>query len=228
MIPILSRPRIVLTLILFVLSTMTLACAGYDRVLLGVQAYAKDDSVLFEDDFSDRTSGWSIMAVQNNLVGYDGGRFRFYLLQPYYTFWSTPGKVFSDVSVEADAVWMGGPANNAYGLICRYRANQGFYAFLITSDGYYGIAKAKGDKMIPLGPGMVVSHKVPLNEKQNHLRAYCAGSQLALWANGNLLTAVEDSDYPSGDVGLMAETFSQPGVDVAFKKFIVKKMSVNP
>jgi hypothetical protein len=55
----------------------------------------------------------------------------------------------------------------------------------------------------------------------NHLRADCIGDTLTFYINYNQVASVQDTDFPNGDVGLLAGAFSQPGVDVLFDHFMV-------
>ena len=50
------------------------------------------------------------------------------------------------MAVGVDASKLGGPDDNSFGVICRYRDAENFYAFLVSSDGYYGIIKVKDGK----------------------------------------------------------------------------------
>jgi hypothetical protein len=58
----------------------------------------------------------------------------------------------------------------------------------------------------------------------NHLRADCSGSRLAFYANRQELIEAQDSQYRSGQVGMVVST--QPdsgGADVSFDNFVVRE-----
>jgi hypothetical protein len=57
----------------------------------------------------------------------------------------------------------------------------------------------------------------------NRVRADCIGNLLILYVNGILVGSAVDADFTSGDVGILAGTFDQPGVDVYFDNFVVYK-----
>jgi hypothetical protein len=46
---------------------------------------------------------------------------------------------------------------------------------------------------------------------------------LTLSINGQKLMQVQDADFASGDVGLLAGAYDTQGVDLIFHQFIVKK-----
>jgi hypothetical protein len=60
-------------------------------------------------------------------------------------------------------------------------------------------------------------------EATNHIRADCVGSSLTLHVNGAELAEVQDDTLASGDVGLLAGTFDQPGTELLFDDFVVKR-----
>jgi hypothetical protein len=70
---------------------------------------------------------------------------------------------------------------------------------------------------------MLPSDAIQTGSGMNHLRADCIGDQLFFYVNGRLLTQVSDSEFPSGDVGILAGTFNEPGVDIVFDNFVVVK-----
>ncbi len=70
---------------------------------------------------------------------------------------------------------------------------------------------------------MLPSEDIKQGAVTNHLRADCIGDTLKLHANGIMLGAVQDTDFHSGDVGLIAGTFDKPGTEVRFDNFSVLK-----
>jgi hypothetical protein len=57
----------------------------------------------------------------------------------------------------------------------------------------------------------------------NHIRFDCVGSTLTLYVNGFVVDQQTDTDYTTGNVGLLAGTFKTPGTDVLFDNFYVYK-----
>jgi hypothetical protein len=95
---------------------------------------------------------------------------------------------------------------------------------MITSDGFYGIGIYSGEKAVLLGNGeLQSSNSINTGLAVNHLRADCAGDKLTFYVNGLEVASARDATLKSGDVGLLAGTFSQPGVDVVFDNFVVLK-----
>ena len=98
-------------------------------------------NVLFQDDFSDPTSGWDQINEVEGITDYSNGVYRILVNTDNTDVWANPGLSFSDTVTEVEATKVGGPDDNDLGLICRYQDESNFYFFIISSDGFYGIAK---------------------------------------------------------------------------------------
>jgi hypothetical protein len=208
-------------IIISVLIGMTLACS--ESIFVNPSPSVVNDQVLFQDDFSDPSSGWLTERDEDHIIDYENGSFRIWGNLSRFDYWSIPNLNFGDVRIEVDATKLGGPDNNSYGIICRY--NQGnYYGFIISSDGYYGISKRKnGDHQIIGAEGMKTSPVIQKGAASNHIRADCIGSVLTLYLNGEKLQEVTDSEFTLGDVGLLAGSFDVSGIDIQFNHFQVLK-----
>jgi len=177
-------------------------------------------TILFQDEFDTSTTGWDRFANDGGIMDYFEGGFRILVQIPGLNFWSTPQKNYGDVRIEADAVKLAGPDENRMGVMCRYQAGD-YYFFIISNDGYYAIGKFIGGLTLLLGQSEMQSSTLIHPNVVNHLRADCIGNTLTFYLNFNQVATAQDTDLPSGDVGLLAGTFSQPGVDISFDNFVV-------
>jgi hypothetical protein len=180
-------------------------------------------NVLFQDDFARPISGWNRFTSAEGTMDYDATGYRMLVNSLNTNFWSTPHKNFADVRMEVDAGKLGGPDENRIGLVCRFTGND-YYFFMISSDGFYGIGIYAGGQAVLLGQSeMQVNSNIKTGLAVNHLRADCAGETLTFYVNGFQVVSIQDARLKSGDVGLLAGTFTQPGVDVIFDNFVVLK-----
>lgn len=207
-----SSLRFILTAFLFLS-----ACTPASIPTLPV---ANAGDILFQDEFENNTTGWDRVSNENGIMDYDQGVYRILVQQPTMNFWSTPEKNFRDVRVEADVIRLNGPDENRVGLICRYQHGD-YYFFIISNDGFYAVGKFIGGNTILLGQSEMQSSDFILTNSINHLRADCIGNTLTFFVNFNQIASVQDTDFPSGDVGLLAGSFSESGVDVSFDHFVV-------
>ncbi|MBI3160792.1 MAG: hypothetical protein HYZ26_14430 [Chloroflexi bacterium] len=191
-----------------------------------------DASILFQDDFSNTSSGWDRYSDSSGSTDYANDQYAITVLIDTYLFWANPGRDFTDVIIEVDATKSGGTPevdtddDNNYGIICRHRDVDNYYVLVISSDGYYGIRKRYqgSSELAFIGiDGMDYSDAINQGNATNRLRAECIGSTLRLVVNGTTLLEVTDSDIASGDGGLMAGTFSAPNTTILFDNFVVRQ-----
>lgn len=204
--------------ILIIISIAGLACT-----YSGTQN--RTNNVLFADKFSDSSKKWDQVSNNSATTDYYNAAFRITVNEVSFNVWSTPGKEsFVDTRIEVDATKNGGPDDNEFGVICRYLDTRRFYFGAISSDGFYAIMKMTDAGAAPIGKeNMLENDYITHGEVSNHLRLDCVGSTLTLYVNGFLVDQQIDTDYTTGNVGLMAGTFKTPGTDMLFDNFYVYK-----
>lgn len=180
--------------------------------------------VLFTDDFSDPDSGWNRVSTPTGETDYDDGVYRIFINEANTDIWSKPGLKFEDAIIEVDAFKVGGDRDNRFGIICRATGTDSFYTFIVSSDGFYGIGKVKDNNYKLIGSEALLPHEaINKGSAFNRIRAECISEDLRLSVNGVLVGEVQDSELASGDVGLIAGTYTTPGTDIRFDNFMVLK-----
>jgi len=179
-------------------------------------------AILLEDHFDDPGSGWVQWEDMGGGVDYGEGVFRIWLDEIRTDYVSTSGHDFADVRLSVSTFKAGGPDDNDFGLVCRHQDDDNFYAFLISSDGYAGILKMEDARRTWLEQeGMLSTDAIFQGAAINEVTALCVADHLALHVNGHLVTDVRDGTFVSGDVGLIAGTFEEGGVEIHFDDFFV-------
>jgi len=202
------------------LTFATLAC----QAVTGRLQTPTASNILFQDDFSNNNSGWDRANIGKDIANYTDGAYRIYINEPNVNVWANPGLNFTDTRVEVEATKVGGPDDNDYGITCRVKDTHHFYFLIISSDGYYGIGKMKGELQAFIGmEAMLPSEAILQGNRINHLRADCVGNSLTLYVNGTKVGHATDPEYTSGDIGLIAGTFNNPGTDIRFDNLYVYK-----
>lgn len=206
---------------------LLLFCAACVRIplidtLTGSATGELHTGAAYYDGFSDDDSGWDQILSSVGSAGYHADAYRISVIEPNTDLFTNPGLSFKDVTVEVSAWREDGPDDNSFGVICRYRNPQNFYAAQISSDGYAGIFRMKEGKYELLGlEKMVPAPAVLGGSASNIIRFDCTGPALILSVNGSPIDYREDDSFESGDVGLIAGTFANPGVIISFDDFIV-------
>ncbi len=207
-----------LVLLALCLAAFSLSC----KLLLPEESEVESGQVLYQDDFSDPSSGWNRVSTDTGETEYDDGVYRIYVNEPNTDIWSHPGKSYDDAVIEVDAFKVGGERDNRFGLICRAKGTDSFYTFIISSDGYYGIGKVKQEKYELIDTDALLPSEVIIKGSAiNRIRAECVGERLTLYVNGIKIAEYFDSEFTSGDVGLIAGTYNEPGTDIRFDDFLV-------
>jgi len=189
---------------------------------LGDSSQATQDNQLFFDDFSETKNGWDRFSGEIGSTDYKNKTYQITVNEPNTDLFANPAKLYKDTIIEVTAARIGGPDNNSFGVICRFQDEKNFYAAQISSDGYAGIFRMKDgiykllgqDAMIPV-PAILGGSAV------NTIHLECIGRSLALAVNGAPVDAREDKSFENGDVGLIAGSFEEAGVVIAFDDFMV-------
>ena len=163
---------------------------------------------------------------------------------------STAAPYFSDFDVRVQARAVGGPVNNGYGIIFRVQRDKNhnplsYYFFLVSSDGYYQVQQVVdgGQKELSTWiPSPLIRQGL---DADNWLRVVAVGDQFQFFINGEQVelcipnspdgistyvtdcvdgemqaTLIDDS-IPDGQIGVVAMTLDEPGVEVAYDTMVV-------
>ncbi len=204
--------------IVIILAATSLACftTGINTTPSGI---------LFSDDFSNAGKKWDQHTDASYSANYYNEAYRIIVNNVQTDAWSNPGKEsFTDTRIEVDATKIGGPDDNDFGVICRYTGANSFYYAIISSDGYYAIMKmtAENGKFIDLD-SMHESNRINQGVGTNHIRFDCVGSSLTLYVNGFQIDQQTDTEYTTGNVGLISGALGSAGTDILFDNFYVYK-----
>ncbi|MDZ4158569.1 MAG: hypothetical protein U1B80_02165 [Anaerolineaceae bacterium] len=209
---------------LLVMVTLVIGACAPLSSLQGALLAANTGEVLFWDDFSNPDSGWDTWNTSGSWAAYQGGGLRIVVLEPNFDFWSRPGKRYADIRLDVKATKFGGPDDNRFGILCRYQNTANYYAFFITSDGYAGIVKVKdGAAQVISNGGMQYREEIQKGAAVNRISVDCIDASLALRVNDYRLLEAEDFDFTSGEIGLIAGSYNNPGVDIYFQDFLATK-----
>jgi len=177
------------------------------------------------EEFTSSANGWPVHSSSIGQTGYidngDGtGSYQILVDAPNQQIIAVPGKRFTDVVIEFNITLVFAPEEAYFGALCRYQDSGNYYYLILGVDGYYSIGKIQNGENITLSQAGF-SNAILSDQPNNFLRAECSADTLTLYANGEQLAQVQDGDFTSGDVGLLAGTLDSPGADLRFTNFYV-------
>jgi hypothetical protein len=178
---------------------------------------------VYQDDFADPGSGWSVYAEDDSVADYTDGEYRVGTYRDNYMAWGNPeGLELANFEAEVDARTVEGPLDNNFGLLVRTQPDDdNFYWFQISADGYYSVDRMQAGEWI----GMVDwTESDAINQgigATNHLKVVCDQELFSFYVNGTYLTGVTDASFSSGNIGLAVGTFDEPGAVVHFDNIVV-------
>ena len=176
--------------------------------------------VLFQDDFSDPKSGWSLFDNANGWAAYSNNEFHILVKKDHTLLWSTVNNSFEDVIITVKTSILSQTGEGDRGAICRYKDPENYYYLAISEEGYFGIFKKVAAGYTPLlnwQYSPAVTKYAPVT-----LTAACVGDTLTIAADGVVLGQVQDTAFSQGDIGLAAGAWSATDFGAAFSSLEVR------
>lgn len=215
-------PRLVHSYIILLLATLLLAgCFNAPAEDVAVQ------DVLLETDFSE-ASGWpeEVNTEARTAVQLTNDSYQLSSETADYA-WGFSEASYEDVVLETAVRQLSPEPNNAYGLVCRANSNEnrnGYY-FLISGDGFISIRRVERNLSSPI-VDWTPHNAVRQGERNNRLRAICAGEYLALYVNGQLVAEGTDGRFTKGLVGFAASGSEDGSVQVDFTQLTIRAAQI--
>jgi len=181
-------------------------------------------SVLYEDDFSDTNSGWPQDSDNEISVGYVSGEYHVEVSIDNTVTWVNLEDSYTDTLIDMDTRVVSSSGDGDYGAVCRFQDGDNFYGLEVSEDDYIAIWKYVNGEYFSLIEWQYSSYIADI-EGDLHITAGCVGDKLTLSVNGALLAEARDSDFSSGEVGIVVGTFENPEIVVGFDNFKVSTPS---
>lgn len=213
-------------LVFFAIMSMTPSLAQNATAnQIELQNQASSDSrlgtLLYSDDFSSSKSGWEISTSGDFIAGYKKGAYHITIVpEDYWDGTTAPNLNLSDLAVEVEAKKEAGPDDNVYGIWIRNQDIGSFYAFLISSDGYFEYSKKENGTWVTPS-NWTKSSAIKTGEETNRLKVVAKGDKFDFYDNDVLLGSYVDSEFKSGWLGLWVGTQSEGNVTIGFDNFKV-------
>jgi hypothetical protein len=156
----------------------------------------------------------------------ENGQFHMRVLTPLFVAWTKCTQVeYSDFVLEVDATQVGGPDNNTYGVIFRYRLDaKEFYTFLISGDGFYVFTVDGAEREEPeILVDWTESPAINKGAQTNRIKVTAVGENMKYYVNDQLLGEVQDARFGTGVVGFFTGSLDEGGVEVSFDNLVISQ-----
>lgn len=212
-----KRPAIKFLVVASICLLCLAGCALYP-----LELQAESGQVLFQDNFSSRDGGWPSEITPTGISDYLGEAYRILVLSPETDRLAQPGLDLADVHIQVESTRIAGPDDNRFGVMCRVQDPNNYYAFLVSTDGYFAIVKMHAGQTTILGAETMQRDERLLPGQANHvLEAVCQEQWLSIRVDGFDLVRTQDTVFERGDVGLIVGAFNEPGPEILFDNFQV-------
>ncbi len=198
------------------------ACGGAEPTQ---ETEPENIEVLLSETF-DSEDAWEIYSDANSDLKVVDGVYQIEVNDAGYI-WGQNDLKTEDVTIEVEATQLSDFDENGYGIICRADANNngdGYY-FLISGDGYASIRKGDGADVPELTEWTKYS-AINKGQATNKIKAVCAGDQLALYVNDELVAEATDSTFPSGFTALTAVAEEGGNARITFDNLTISKTTL--
>jgi hypothetical protein len=202
--------------------------------ILNLAASPQDDvgALLYEDDFTNPTTGWDVAEFDNYFIGYhEPESYHIEIKSPHLRAPVVPipepaTHNYPDATIEAEIQTVSARTSTEgdyrYGLVFRRSGDQ-YYAFAISpTTKKWEVFKSSPSGLVSLASGEEQSiHELDVDDV---LRVDAQGPNFLFSINDQLVGQVTDSDYPGGEIGFYAENFENANTHVHYGNLTVREV----
>ena len=200
------------------------------RNVEATQPQAPDQSVLYQDNFTDPASGWPEAKFDNYFIGYHEPEFyHVEVTSPNYktTVFEPEKKAYGDVTIQVKAFTASSKTaetgDYCFGIAFRRSGDQ-YYAFAISqrTKKWY-VLKSTPNSLEILGQG--TADQIHAADVGDLLRVDAVGANFSFSINDQLVSQVKDADYASGEVGFYVQSFDAAQVHIHFDQLTISNFT---
>ena len=187
---------------------------------------AQDSDILFEDTFDGVSSGnWRTEADESGATSISDGAMVIEINAPNMLQYTTlVDEQFGEFDLGVDAAFMNSTPASTLGVLLHMAGPEDFLRFEITADGRFMVERLNPDGIWTrylddweLSPALVTGFGAA-----NRLRVVAKGTEISFFANDELLFTLPNSPATTGQIGLDAGTFGEPGTRAAFDNLTIR------
>jgi hypothetical protein len=220
-----ARPLLIFIL-LVIIALILVACGGKDEAEHETRDFVINEQAALNLAFDDPTQFETGIFDGDASLAIEGGQYIIRTSNPSgasYLWGTSNTTLLKNVVIETQATSDGGEQDNWFGVMCRVDDTNSGYAFLISADGFWSIAKADGQRGLEFLEAWQESSEIHKGDESNTIQAYCVDDYLALYVNGKFVgDHIDNSFNDVGAVGLLAGGAEGNEVEVRFENLLVQ------
>lgn len=170
-------------------------------------------------EFRRDDGAWTLSSEDDVFAGYERRTLVVEVDRTDWATWIVHNEISAaDFLAEVETTFVDGPETGEYGLVFR-KSDSSFYLFAVSGSGYYGFFRSDDGEwtdVIPWSESAAIATGVGAT---NRLAVLAEGPLITLLVNDEVVAQAEDATYAEGEIGLLAGTFDEAGLQVAFDNF---------
>ncbi len=180
---------------------------------------AEPGALLYEEDFSDPGSEWSIEEGDSVTYSLQDEAYSITVNKNNWVAWNTID-TFADFVLEMDAMLVQGNKYNAYGIFFRYVDKSNRYELDLNGNGSYTFGKKVNGTWIDLIDWTPHS-AINKTGQMNHILLMVYGNQIELYVNDQFVFAFEDDDLTEGFIAPAVTSYDNPPAQAIFDNIMI-------
>jgi hypothetical protein len=156
--------------------------------------------------FDDANTSWDVFSLNGDQAIFRvlDGVLQGAVIANHGYIWSLSHTRYNDVAISATVRQTKGARGNGFGVMCRANEQGDGYYVVVSSAGQFAILKAQPNisdpaRLVDWRSSPAIFQKAEANQ----IRAICVGDYLAFYANNHFLAEVHDSEFSSGELGVV-------------------------
>lgn len=214
---------------LLFISLILVACGGDDEADHDTRDFTVDSNAVLTLNFDDPADFETGTFEGDSSLAIEDGQYVIRTNNPNgasYLWGKNDTTPLKNVVIEVQATSSGGEKDNWFGVMCRVDDSDSGYAFLISADGFWAVAKADRQRGLDFLETWKESTAIEKGNKSNTIQVYCVEDYLALYVNGEFVADRTDKSFDRvGGIGLLAGGAEDQQVEVRFDTLTVKSAS---
>jgi hypothetical protein len=185
-------------------------------------AKTMEAGISYADDYSDVCSGWDAYDDLHKSFGYINGAYFLEVKGPQSGAMVTSKQDFNNIKIEVETQQEVALQDNSWGVLCNYQDENNYYSFNISNNGLFSIDAIVNGNYVPLA-GWTTSSAINTGAgANNQLAVNCKSGLLSFTVNGLKLAELKDDTFTHGDVGYIANTYSQGGARILYDNLVIR------